>query len=336
MRAIWKGAVTFGLVNVPVKVYSATQDHDVPLHQVHDADGGRIRYQRRCEVCGKVVDYAHIDKAFDDGDRTVVITEEDLSALPEEKSREIDVVEFVPSDQVDPVMLDRSYFLEPDSSSPKSYALLRRTLQETDRTAIVHVTLRQRTRLAALRVRGDVLMLQTLLWDDEVREADFPSLDAAPKVSPRELKMSAQLVEGFAEDFDPSKFSDEYQEQLKTLIDAKLAQGDSLDTDATFGEGDSDEEDSGGEVLDLMDALKRSIERSRGGGSWAKKAPAGKAGATKASKKPVKAKPAVKPETEAKAKPKTAAKGKTATKAKAASAGRKAPAKGSAAERKSA
>jgi DNA end-binding protein Ku len=285
MRAIWKGAVTFGLVNVPVKVYSATQDHDVPLHQVHDADGGRIRYQRRCEVCGKVVDYAHIDKAFDDGDRTVVITEEDLSSLPEERSREIDVVEFVPSDQIDPVMLDRSYFLEPDSSSPKSYALLRRTLQETDRTAIVHVTLRQRTRLAALRVRGDVLMLQTLLWDDEVREADFPSLDAAPKVSPRELKMSAQLVEGFAEDFDPSKFSDEYQEQLKTLIDAKLAQGDSLDTDATFGESEEDE-DSGGEVLDLMDALKRSIERSRGGGSGAKKTarkPAAKKGKAAAS-----------------------------------------------------
>ncbi|RIJ46512.1 Ku protein [Clavibacter lycopersici] len=283
MRAIWKGAVTFGLVNVPVKVYSATQDHDVPLHQVHDADGGRIRYQRRCEICGKVVDYAHIDKAFDDGDRTVVITEEDLSALPEEKSREIDVVEFVPSDQVDPVMLDRSYFLEPDSSSPKSYALLRRTLQETDRTAIVHVTLRQRTRLAALRVRGDVLMLQTLLWDDEVREADFPSLDAAPKVSPRELKMSAQLVEGFAEDFDPSKFSDEYQEQLKTLIDAKLAQGDSLDTDATFGESEDDDESAGGEVLDLMDALKRSIERSRGGGgAGTEKAPARKPAKTKA------------------------------------------------------
>jgi DNA end-binding protein Ku len=320
MRAIWKGAVTFGLVNVPVKVYSATQDHDVPLHQVHDADGGRIRYQRRCEVCGKVVDYAHIDKAFDDGDRTVVITEEDLSALPEEKSREIDVVEFVPSDQVDPVMLDRSYFLEPDSSSPKSYALLRRTLQETDRTAIVHVTLRQRTRLAALRVRGDVLMLQTLLWDDEVREADFPSLDAAPKVSPRELKMSAQLVEGFAEDFDPSKFSDEYQEQLKTLIDAKLAQGDSLDTDATFGEGDSDEEDSGGEVLDLMDALKRSIERSRGGGSGAKKkAPARKAGTKKG-----KATAESDDEDDAPAKPsiakKAAAKPKTASKTKPASA----------------
>ena len=334
MRAIWKGAVTFGLVNVPVKVYSATQDHDVPLHQVHDADGGRIRYQRRCEVCGKVVDYAHIDKAFDDGDRTVVITEEDLSALPEEKSREIDVVEFVPSDQVDPVMLDRSYFLEPDSSSPKSYALLRRTLQETDRTAIVHVTLRQRTRLAALRVRGDVLMLQTLLWDDEVREADFPSLDAAPKVSPRELKMSAQLVEGFAEDFDPSKFSDEYQEQLKTLIDAKLAQGDSLDTDATFGEGSEEEDEGeGGEVLDLMDALKRSIERSRGGGSSGRKtaarrdAPARKAAAKGKAK--VKASDSGADQADRKAATKTASVKKPAAKKPAA---KKAPA----AERKSA
>ncbi|CAQ01273.1 Ku protein [Clavibacter sepedonicus] len=339
MRAIWKGAVTFGLVNVPVKVYSATQDHDVPLHQVHDADGGRIRYQRRCEVCGKVVDYAHIDKAFDDGDRTVVITEEDLSALPEEKSREIDVVEFVPSDQVDPVMLDRSYFLEPDSSSPKSYALLRRTLQETDRTAIVHVTLRQRTRLAALRVRGDVLMLQTLLWDDEVREADFPSLDAAPKVSPRELKMSAQLVEGFAEDFDPSKFSDEYQEQLKTLIDAKLAQGDSLDTDATFGEGSEEEDEGeGGEVLDLMDALKRSIERSRGGGSSGRKtaarkdAPARKAAAKGKAK--VKASDSGADQADRKAATKTASVKKPAAKKPAAKkpAAKKAPA----AERKSA
>jgi DNA end-binding protein Ku len=322
MRAIWKGAVTFGLVNVPVKVYSATQDHDVPLHQVHDADGGRIRYQRRCEVCGKVVDYAHIDKAFDDGDRTVVITEEDLSSLPEERSREIDVVEFVPSDQIDPVMLDRSYFLEPDSSSPKSYALLRRTLQETDRTAIVHVTLRQRTRLAALRVRGDVLMLQTLLWDDEVREADFPSLDAAPKVSPRELKMSAQLVEGFAEDFDPSKFSDEYQEQLKTLIDAKLAQGDSLDTDATFGESE-DDEDAGGEVLDLMDALKRSIERSRGGGSGARKAPSRKPAAKKgtaAASDDEDDAPAESSSAESSSAKKAAAKPKAASKTKAASA----------------
>ena len=140
MRSIWKGAITFGLVNVPVKVYSATEDHDVSLHQVHDKDGGRIRYQRRCEVCGKVIAYENIDRAYDDGDRTVVLTKDDLSSLPAEKSREIDVVEFVPSEQVDPIMMSKTYYLAPASTSAKSYALLRRTLEETDRTAIVSFT----------------------------------------------------------------------------------------------------------------------------------------------------------------------------------------------------
>src|SRR5450830_1160107 len=131
MRAIWTGAITFGLVNVPVKVYSATEDHDISLHQVHDEDGGRIRYQRRCEICGKVVSYDHIEKAYDDGEKTVVLTDEDLASLPAERSREIEVVEFVPSDQLDPIMFDRSYFLEPDSRSPKAYVLLRETLERT-------------------------------------------------------------------------------------------------------------------------------------------------------------------------------------------------------------
>ncbi|MGZ8770455.1 MAG: non-homologous end joining protein Ku, partial [Aeromicrobium sp.] len=156
MRSIWKGAITFGLVNVPIKVYSATEDHDIRLHQVHDKDGGRIRYQRRCEVCGKVVDYENIDKAYEEGDKTVILTDEDFSALPEEKSREIDVVEFVPNDQIDPMRFEKSYYLEPDSKSIKAYVLLRKTLEETDRTAIVQFALRQKTRLGALRVRGDV------------------------------------------------------------------------------------------------------------------------------------------------------------------------------------
>lgn len=241
MRSIWKGAITFGLVNVPVKLYSATEDHDVSLHQVHDADGGRIRYQRKCEICGKVVDFEHIDKAFDDGDRTVVITGDDLKSLPEEKSREIDVLEFVPSDQLDPIMFDRSYFLEPDGTSPKAYVLLRRTLEETERTAIVHFSLRQKTRLAALRVRGDVLMLQTLLWDDEVREARFSSLESTVRISDKELDMSSSLVDSLSDDFEPADFSDDYQEELRQLIDAKLKEGESLDTDATFGEKSSDE-----------------------------------------------------------------------------------------------
>ncbi|MET0955380.1 MAG: Ku protein [Cryobacterium sp.] len=263
MRSIWKGAITFGLVNVPVKVYSATEDHDVELHQVHDADGGRIRYQRRCEVCGQIVDYAHIDKAFTDGDKTVVITDADLKSLPEERSREIDVVEFVPSDQLDPIMFDRSYYLEPDGSSPKAYVLLRRTLEQTDRTAIVHFALRQKTRLAALRVKGDVLMLQTLLWDDEVRVADFPALETSVKISDRELDLSSALVDSFAADFTPGDYTDEYQAQLRRLIEEKLEKGDAIDTDATFGATEEDE--GGGEVLDLMEALRRSVDRSRSG-----------------------------------------------------------------------
>ncbi|MHA7293273.1 non-homologous end joining protein Ku [Arthrobacter sp. HLT1-21] len=260
MRAIWKGAVAFGLVNVPVKVYSATEDHDINLHQVHDKDGGRIRYQRRCEICGEVVEYKNIDKAYDDGERTVVLTEEDFATLPVEKSREIGVVEFVPSDQIDPIMLDRSYFLEPDSTSTKAYVLLRRTLEETDRTAIVQFTLRQKSRLGALRVRGDVLMLQSLLWDDEVREAKFPALDERVRISAKEKEMSAALVDSFSTDFDPENFTDEYQEQLRTLIDAKLQKGEALDTEETFGESG---DDGGGKVLDLMEALRRSVEKNR-------------------------------------------------------------------------
>ncbi|MFJ4233597.1 Ku protein [Cellulosimicrobium cellulans] len=261
MRAIWKGAITFGLVNVPVKVYSATEDHDVPLHQVHDKDGGRIRYRRVCEIDGEVVPYEHIDKAYDDGERTVVLTSEDFAALPAERSREIEVVEFVPSEQIDPLLLDRSYYLEPDSKSNKAYVLMRRTLEETDRTAIVKFALRQRTRLAAMRVRDDVLVLQTLLWADEVREAAFPSLDDEAKVTDKELAMSAQLVASFEADFTPEEYEDDYQAQLRQLIEAKLEQSDALDTAETFGE--QPEEGEGAEVIDLMEALRKSVASSK-------------------------------------------------------------------------
>lgn len=260
MRSIWKGAVTFGLVNVPVKVYSATEDHDVSLHQVHNADGGRIRYQRICELDGEIVPFSDIDRAYDNGEQTVILTKSDLDALPAERSREIEVVEFVPNTQIDPILLDKPYYLEPDSKSPKAYLLLRETLERSDRTAIVRFTLRQKTRLAALRVRGDVLVLQTLLWADEVREPSFASLTDAEPVSEKELELSAALVETYAADFDPAGFTDEYQTQLRTLIDAKLERGDAVDTEETFGPRG---ETGGAEVIDLMDALRASVERSR-------------------------------------------------------------------------
>ncbi|MEC5181699.1 non-homologous end joining protein Ku [Arthrobacter sp. CG_A4] len=265
MRAIWKGAIAFGLVNVPVKVYSATEDHDISLHQVHNADGGRIRYQRRCEVCSKIVDYEDIDKAYEEEGRTVVLSREELKSIPAENSHEIDVVQFVPAEQLDPVTFEKSYYLEPDSKSPKAYTLLRRALEDTDRVAIVQFALREKTRLGALRVRGDVLMLQALLWADEVREASFPSLETSVRISAQEREMSAALVDSMAADFEPDQFTDDYQAQLRTLIEAKLDKGESLDTEETFGPPAAESGD--GEVIDLMEALKRSLAKKRGGGA---------------------------------------------------------------------
>ncbi|AWB90884.1 Ku protein [Aeromicrobium chenweiae] len=298
MRSIWKGAISFGLVSVPVKVYSATESHDVPLHQVHAKDGGRIRYQRRCEVCGEVVAYGDIDKAYDDGEQTVVLTEKDLKSLPAERNHEIEVVEFVPAEQVDLLRLDKSYYLEPEGKTLKQYTLLRRALEDSDRTAIVRFALRQKTRLAALRVRGDVLLLQTLLWDDEVRSPAFDVLKETPRISEKERDMAAQLVESLAGDFDSSAFTDDYQEQLRTLVEAKLKEGDALDTDATFGQSEDDGEDA--EVVDLMEALKRSIDKKKATPakkSTPAKAPAKKAAAKKtaaAKKAPAKKAPAKK------------------------------------------
>ncbi|HKU03104.1 MAG TPA: Ku protein [Arthrobacter sp.] len=267
MRAIWKGAIAFGLVNVPVKVYSATEDHDISLHQVHNADGGRIRYQRRCEVCGEVVDYSDIEKAFEEDGRTVVLSKDELKSIPAENSHEIEVVQFVPSEQLEPMMFEKSYYLEPDSKSPKAYVLLRRALEDTDRVAIVQFALREKTRLGALRIKDDVLVLQSLLWPDEVREASFPSLEADIRISAQERDMSAALVESMAADFEPESFTDEYQVQLRQLIEAKLEQGESLDTEETFGVEAG--EGGKGEVIDLMEALKRSLDRKRGGGEAA-------------------------------------------------------------------
>lgn len=325
MRAIWKGSITFGLVNVPVKLYSATEEHDLQLHQVHDADGGRIRYQRKCEVCGKKVEFAHIDKAYDDGDQTVVLTGEDLESLPAERSREIEVLEFVPNEQIDPILFERSYYLEPDSKSPKAYVLLRRVLEETERTAVVRISLRQRTRLATMRVRDDVLLVQTIRWSDEVRAAEFDSLGDDVTVGKREMDLARSIVRDLEADFDPEQYVDEYQEQLHKLVEAKLEQGDALDTAATFGETDDDE---GAEVIDLLEALQRSVEKRKGsdasedsgGKSSGSKATGSKAAASDAkstAKRTTKSGAAAKKPTEKKpAAKKPAAKKSTGTKAK--------------------
>jgi DNA end-binding protein Ku len=298
MKSIWKGSLAFGLVNVPVKLYTATEDHDVRFHQVHGVDGGRVQYKRVCSVCGEQVEYAEIAKAYDapSGER-VVMTAEDFDELPVSQDREIDVVEFVPSDQVDPVLFDRTYYLEPDARAVKPYVLLRETLERSERTAIVKVALRQKTRLAALRVRGKVLVLQTMLWPDEVRAPEFPVLDGrTEQVKDRELAMAETIVDNLSDDFDPADYKDEYREQLLTLIDAKLQGGENVfaasgETKTADGEG--------GQVLDLMAALQASVDRTAAAApkkaptaKAAKKAPAKKTAAKKSA--PAKKAPAKK------------------------------------------
>ncbi|KAA8968808.1 Ku protein [Mycobacterium sp.] len=266
MRAIWKGSISFGLVNVPVKLYAATEDHDIKFHQVHAKDHGRIRYQRVCEVCGEVVEYRDIARAYEaDEGQMVVITDDDIATLPEERNREIEVLEFVPAGELDPMLYDRSYFLEPDGNASKSYVLLARTLAETDRVAIVHFALRNKTHLAALRVKDfskrTVMVIHTLLWPDEIRDPDFPSLDKKVDIKPAELTMAAQVVESMAADFNPDRYHDDYQDQLHELIEAKLQGGQAFTVEQ------STELDETEDVSDLLAKLEASVrarsERSR-------------------------------------------------------------------------
>jgi len=303
MRAIWKGAVSFGLVNVPVRLFSATQEHDIRFHQVHREDGGRIRQRRVCSVCGEEVAWDQLAKGYEAEDgRLVVLTDEDFEQLPLSTGREIDVIEFVPTGQVDPILFGKSYYLEPDARAAKPYALLREALETTDRVAVVKVALRQRESLAVLRVRDRVIMMQTLLWPDEVRAADFPILEEDVELRPQELRMAASLVDSMATDFEPDEFEDDYQQALIQLVDAKLEGAEPAPVEAG--------EETTTEVVDLLSALQASVDRAKaargekpsdssGGAAkkTASKTPAKKTAATKAgstSKSPAKKAPAKK------------------------------------------
>ena len=294
MRAIWKGAVSFGLVNVPVRLFAATEEHDIRFHQVHREDGGRIKYKRTCSLDGEEVSYDEIAKGYESSDgQVVILTDEDFEQLPVATGHEIDVVEFVPSEQVDPILFAKSYYLEPDAKAVKPYALLREALVETDRMAVVKVALRQKETLAVLRVRDKAILLQTMLWPDEIRAADFAALEADVELRPQELKMAASLVESMAADFEPAQFTDDYQAAMAELIDAKLNRGDAAPAPVA-----DEPKTGGGEVIDLLTALQRSVDRARGatgtkaatggkesaggGTATAKQAPAKKAPAKKA------------------------------------------------------
>lgn len=259
MRAIWKGAVSFGLVSVPVKLYSATESKDVSFRQVHAKDGGRIKYQRVCSLDGELVEYADIAKGYETEDgEMVILTDEDMADLPASSSREITVEKFVPSDQIDPMLFEKSYYLEPEKTGAKPYALLREALKEADRMALVTVSLRNRMSLAVLRVRpgenGDVIVLQTMMWPDEIREPDF-KVDGSEDAKPAEVKMANMLVETLAGDFDADEFEDDYREAVEELVAAKIEGGETKKTPAA--------KKSSGEVVDLLAALQRSVDAAK-------------------------------------------------------------------------
>jgi DNA end-binding protein Ku len=255
-RAIWKGAVSFGLVSIGVKLYSATEEKDIRFHQVHATDGGRIKYKRTCSVDGEEVSYDEIAKGYDlGGGDMVILTDEDFAELPLSTSRAIDVLQFVPAEQVDPILYNKAYYLEPDGVAVKPYLLLREALTESDRVAIVKVALRQREQLATLRVREGVLVLNTMLWPDEVRAASFDFLDEDLSIRPQELAMATSLVDSMAADFKPEEFHDNYREALQQVIDAKVS-GKEIVAPVEVEEAPSG-------AIDLMAALRASVERAK-------------------------------------------------------------------------
>src|ERR1700748_565219 len=223
MRSIWAGVISFGLVVIPVKLYTATEQRDVSFRQVHREDGGRIQFQRVFSIDGQEVAYSDVAKGYElaTGD-VVVLTDEDLKELPLATAKRIDVLHFTPSGQLDPILSNKAYYLEPEPPGVRAYALFRDALERSGRVGGAQVAITQREALAARRVRDGVLVLETLLWPDEVRAPDFKFLDEDVDVRSQELKMAASLIDTMTEDFDPALYKDTYREALEALVQAKI------------------------------------------------------------------------------------------------------------------
>lgn len=268
MGAIWKGSISFGLVSIAVSLYPATEERDVAFHQVHRADGGRIRYRRVCTRCDREVDYADIAKGYELADgELVVLTDDDLAGLPLSTSREIEVLEFVPLEQVDPIYFAKTYYVEPDVKARKPYVLLREALEKSGRIGIVKVALRRRESLATLRVRDNVLVLETMFWPDEIRQTTFDVAPENVKLRPQEIAMAESLIESLSSDFGPSRYRDEYRAALEKVIEAKVEGRDVV----------RPAERPASNVVDLVAALRASVEaaqRERRGGRRSRTTPA--------------------------------------------------------------
>jgi DNA end-binding protein Ku len=249
MRSILNTTLAFGLVRIPVKVYSATSGHDLAMHQHHASDGGRIRYEKVCEIEEEAVSSEEIVKGVEVDDEVILLDDDDLATLPQPSSREIEVLGVVPSGQIDPIYYEKTYYLGPGGEADP-YVLLREALQEAGRTAVVRFTMRQRESLAALRVRGDVLVLETMLWPDEIVIPQVEGVGGV--VVQEELEMARILIDARSGDWHPERYTDDYQEALAELIEAKR-EGRPAPKAAPERKA---------KVISLMDALQKSVEQT--------------------------------------------------------------------------
>jgi DNA end-binding protein Ku len=260
MHSMWKGTISFGLVMIPVRLYAATEQKDISFRQVHRVDGGRIRFRRFCSVCGEEVLYEDVAKGYElPTGEMVVLGDEDMAELPLPSTKTIEVLHFAPAEQLDPILFNRSYFVEPEATGARAYVLLRDALERSGRVAVAQVALRQRESLATLRTREGVLVLETLLWPDEVRAALFPFLTEDIEVRTQELQMAASLIESMTSDFDPDAHKDGYREALAELVEAKV-QGRELLQPGTL-------EIAASPAVSLADALRASLAAAQGAGS---------------------------------------------------------------------
>jgi DNA end-binding protein Ku len=284
---MWKGAISFGLVTIPVAVYPATEEKSLKFNQLHDEDQGRIRYKRVCAVDGEEVDFEHIVKGYEvEKDRYVIITDEDLDAVPVESSRAIDIQQFVDLDEIDPILFKKSYYLVPDETGARAYALLRKALAEEGKVGIAKVSFRDKEHLAALRFKDKVFVLETMYWPDEIRAAEFDTVVAGEKVRDNEVEMAKALIENLTEAWNPEAFKDEYREAMLEIVEKKIA-GEPIEAPA---------EAAPARVVDLMEALKASVaaakEKTPSSGGAAKRRTAKKTTAKRATAKSAAKKPA--------------------------------------------
>jgi DNA end-binding protein Ku len=252
MQAIWRGAINFGLISIPVRLFSATEEKSLRFNLLHGEDKGRIRNNRTCTVCGKT-DLTKDDlvRAFEyEKGAYVTFTDEELASVEVDTSHTVEVLHFTPAEQIDPIYYQRSYYLAPEELGTKAYALLRKALTDSDRVAVAKVAIRDKERLGTLRVRDDVLMLETMYWPDEIREAAFSELRTDIEVRDQELKMAQTLIENLTEDFAPQQHHDTYREALLAAVEQKIA-GQEIVAAPTREEEPT--------VVDLTEALKRSL-----------------------------------------------------------------------------